>query len=116
MEHRYRLVVEKTTEYHFDISSNDVDDIVIALSLALNYSGNFKIMNLGSGKKTSINMLFGYFKNEMLYKKEPLYLKEREGDVKHMVMDCNSAFENLKWRPKISLEDGIKNLVSGNNK
>jgi len=27
MEHRYRLVVEKTTEYHFDISSNDVDDI-----------------------------------------------------------------------------------------
>ena len=27
MEHRYKLVVEKTTEYHFDISSNDVDDI-----------------------------------------------------------------------------------------
>ena len=27
MEHRYRLVVEKTTEYHFDISSNDVDNI-----------------------------------------------------------------------------------------
>ena len=27
MEHRYKLVVEKTTEYHFDISSNDGDDI-----------------------------------------------------------------------------------------
>jgi len=27
MEHRYKLVVEKTTEYHFDISSSDVDDI-----------------------------------------------------------------------------------------
>lgn len=27
MEHRYKLVVEKTTEYHFDISSNDVEDI-----------------------------------------------------------------------------------------
>ncbi len=27
MEHKYKLVVEKTTEYHFDISSNDVDDI-----------------------------------------------------------------------------------------
>ncbi len=27
MEHKYKLVVEKTTEYHFDISSSDVDDI-----------------------------------------------------------------------------------------
>ena len=27
MEHKYKLVVEKTTEYHFDINSNDVDDI-----------------------------------------------------------------------------------------
>ena len=27
MEHRYKLVGAKTTEYHFDISSNDVEDI-----------------------------------------------------------------------------------------
>jgi hypothetical protein len=27
MEHKYKLVVEKTTEYHFDINSSDVDDI-----------------------------------------------------------------------------------------
>ncbi len=94
----------------------DVSDIVIALSLALEHSDNFRIMNLGSGKKTSINLLFNYFKNEMLYKKDPLYLKEREGDIKNMVMDCNIAYKYLKWKPKTSLEYGIKNLVSGNRK
>jgi len=90
----------------------DVRDIVIALDIAKGYSGKFNIMNLGSGKKTSINTLFNYFKNEMSYTKEPLYLDEREGDIKHMVMDCSRVFKQFKWRPTISLEDGVKNLVS----
>lgn len=94
----------------------DVRDIVIALNLAIDHSGKFKIMNLGSGKKTSINMLFNYFKSEMSYNKDPLYLDEREGDIKHMVMDCNKAFEELRWKPMISLENGVKNLVSRKNK
>ena len=94
----------------------DVKDIVIALNLALDYSGKFKIMNLGSGKKTSINRLFNYFKSEMSYDKEPLYLDEREGDIKHMVMDCNTVFKHLKWKPMISLELGVKSLVSRKDK
>ena len=73
-------------------------------------------MNLGSGKKTSINRLFNYFKSEMSYDKEPLYLDEREGDIKHMVMDCNTVFKKLKWRPLISLEVGVKSLVSRKDK
>lgn len=89
----------------------DVRDIVIALSLALNDLGKFQIMNLGSGKKTSINMLFNYFKNVMLYQKQPINLNEREGDIKHMVMDCNRAYDIINWKPKISLEEGVKNLV-----
>jgi len=89
----------------------DVDDILSALYKGLSFEKKFDIFSLGSNTKTSLNMLFSYFKEITGYSKSPIYLEERDGDIKHMVMQYDYAKKELGWEPLISLRDGIKNLI-----
>jgi UDP-glucose 4-epimerase len=89
----------------------EVSDVVSALIKALKYKAKYEIFGLGSGTKTSLNMLFEYFKEAMNYKKTPIYLEERDGDIKHMVMTNSHVQDKLKWAPLIQLESGIKKLI-----
>ncbi|MBI78837.1 MAG: NAD-dependent epimerase/dehydratase family protein [Pseudomonadota bacterium] len=91
----------------------DVVDILSALDKGLGFEKKFDIFSLGSNTKTSLTMLLDYFKDITGYSKSPIYLDERDGDIKHMVMRYDYAKKELDWEPSISLRDGIRKLVDG---
>lgn len=55
------------------------------------------IVNIASGEKLSINQLYEIIKNSLESNLEPIYLPERQGDIKHSLADINKMEKiNLK--------------------
>jgi UDP-glucose 4-epimerase len=64
------------------------------------------IFDLCTGVNNTLNDVAKYFDCPIQY------LPERSGDVKHIYQDPNSALEQLGWKSKITLEEGIKDFLS----
>ena len=65
-----------------------------------------KIYNLGSGKKTSINTIAKIFNGKKKF------IPIRPGEPKNSVANIKKIKKEINWKPKISIEQGIKNLLS----
>jgi len=89
-----------------------VDDVVKAFCLAKGFKKDFEIFSLGSEVQTSLNQLYKYLLELTDYKKKPIFLKERSGDIKHMVMSYKNVNKALNWKPIITLKDGLVNLIN----
>jgi dTDP-L-rhamnose 4-epimerase len=90
-----------------------VHDVVEANILAMNNeNASGKVFNIGSGKAITINELA--LKLYEIMGKEPkigvnrLY---RKGDIRHCIADNRKAKEFLNWEPKISFEEGLREIV-----
>jgi len=88
-----------------------IDDVVSAIisSLRTNVQGVF---NIASGKAIKIKDLAEMILD--LYGKRYLgiiYTKPRPGDIKYSVANIDKAIKNLKWSPKTSLRNGLKNCI-----
>jgi UDP-glucose 4-epimerase len=82
-----------------------VSDIVDANIAALNseYNG---VIDICTGRMSSLN----YIVKELL--KAPLkYSDGRPGDVKETVQNLDDALNKLGWKAKVSIEDGVKELL-----
>lgn len=92
-----------------------VNDLAQAIVKAIqNNSIHNEIFNLGSGKPTSLkkvlDILYEYFPNAPKAELElnPLYLnKEQKG----LYLDISKIQSQLKWMPKYSIEDGLKEML-----
>jgi len=91
-------------EYYRDFTH--VEDIVRANILAMQKEkvGKGEVINIGNGNPHTINELAN------LIGGEKVYIPERIGDPRKTKADRSKAEELLGWEPKISLEDGIKEL------
>jgi len=94
-----------------------VHDIVAANILAMKSSNaNYKVFNVGTGKATTIKEIA-----ELLIKlynsnvKPEITNKYRAGDIRHCFADI-SRIKNIGFEPKISLEEGMKELVEWGKK
>ncbi|MEI7473451.1 MAG: NAD-dependent epimerase/dehydratase family protein [bacterium] len=70
-----------------------------------------KTINVSTNTRISINDLFNTLKSYTDYNIEPVYTQSREGDIEHSVLDnklCKSLFD---WKPEVSLQEGLKQLV-----
>jgi dTDP-L-rhamnose 4-epimerase len=89
-----------------------VEDIVQANLLAMKSSAaNYKALNVGTGKPTSILDIAGVLSK--LYGKDikpQVINKYRSGDIRHCYADI-SAITKLGFRPKTSFEEGMRKLV-----
>ena len=98
---------EQTRDFIF------VGDITEATLLALEQKGVAgEVMNIGTGEATSINKLCEVFlrlvgKSEL----KPIYEVPRGGDIKHSLADITKAKKILSFKPKTSLEEGVKKLL-----
>lgn len=82
-----------------------VSDIVEGHICAMNstVTGEF---DLCTGVNHSLNAVAKFFDCEIRY------IPERPGDIKHIYQDPNPAFEQLNWKAKVPLEDGMKDFFS----
>ena len=89
-----------------------VGDVVRAnLTCMNNKSSNF-LINIGSGKATSIlqlaNMIIGFSDLSL----QAIFQEPQEGDIHKSHADIDSAKKLLKWEPKIELKTWLHNTIS----
>ena len=84
-----------------------VDDIVDALQLILDKQAWNHIFELGRGRNHSVKEIADMFEQEVIYKEN----KPGEADIT-LCID-NLAKEILGWKPKLNMEDYIKNYLNG---
>ncbi len=95
---------DKTRDY------THVSDIVGVHLLAIERGDN-AIYNIGTGVETSDQEIFDAMAQALGYKDTPLYIAVRPGEIQRICLNCNKAKNELGWRPKLSLEEGIQKTV-----
>ena len=82
-----------------------VDDLANAFITVIKSKSIKKIYNLGSGKKTSINTVAKIFGGKRKF------IPFRPGEPKHSLANISKLKKDINWKPKISIEEGIKKLL-----
>ncbi len=82
-----------------------VKDVARAFFMAFSKEGG--IFNISSGNGTEIREVFELIKRQFRGKDANL-LPPRKGEIEKMILDSSKAFQKLRWRPRVSLEEGIK--------
>jgi len=91
----------------------NVQDVVDANMLALtNKSAVGEVFNIATGVATTINQLAKVLR-EITGKLDlkPVYTNPRFGDIRHSFADISKAKKILGYYPKVSLREGLANLV-----
>lgn len=91
-----------------------VNDIVQANLLALETDkADYRAINIGTGRSISVKEVGQLLSKGLGKDIEPEIVgKYREGDIRHCVADITKAREILGYEPKVSLEQGIPELIS----
>jgi UDP-glucose 4-epimerase len=88
-----------------------VDDVVRAFLLAKNYSKT-DIFNVGTGIETSFNKMIAMLNFVLKKNIKPKYVKNPiKNYVDRTLADTSKAERILKFRAKISLEDGLSSYI-----
>jgi len=91
-----------------------VSDIVRANLLALETDkADYQSMNIGTGRATSVKQIARLLAQGLGKDIEPVIVdKYREGDIRHCVADISKAEKLLGYKPKVSLEEGLAELLA----
>lgn len=84
-----------------------IGDAIDALLLTADYSGEFRVFNIGSGKGKSIQDIILAVESTIGKKAVVNYTEKREFDVPVSILDIQLAQNELKWKPKTSLNEGL---------
>ena len=80
-------------------------DLGKAIHLVSEKSPFGKIYNVGSGKTISVNKIV------KLLGGKKIHIPKRPGEPDCTFADINKIKKDLKWKPKITIEEGIKRLI-----
>ncbi len=74
------------------------------------------VYNVAVGDRTTLNILFDSLKtslgkNEITYKKAPVYREFRAGDVRHSQADISKASKLLGYDPAFNIQSGIEKAM-----
>lgn len=86
-----------------------VSDIIDAILLAAKSQRNNEVYNIASGKPKSVNHIV------KLLNHKKINIKKRPGEPDITWADISKAKKELKWKPKISFEKGVKILLKNIN-
>ena len=82
-----------------------VDDLINACVKVVKSKSINKIYNLGSGKKTSINTIAKIFNGKKKF------IPNRPGEAKNSLAEISKLKKDTKWKPAVSVQEGIKRLL-----
>jgi UDP-glucose 4-epimerase len=89
-----------------------VGDLITAVVKALNYTGEQKIFNIGSGQGRSLNELRAAIEALLGRKVRCTFTPSRAFDVPSNVLDISMAARHLNWRPTISFQEGLSRTLT----
>jgi UDP-glucose 4-epimerase len=87
-----------------------VTDLVRAFYLAAKTKYNRQIYNVGAGNPQSINKLVN-----LIGGKKIVYLPKRPGEPECTWANISKIIKELKWKPRVSFEEGVKLMVNDIN-
>lgn len=93
-----------------------IKDIINAYIKCLNMNDHkFRIFNIGGGKSYSVetiaNMIITESKKDISIEFEE---SDRKNEVMDLMYDIKKANKILKWKPKYSLRNGVKEMITQN--
>lgn len=94
-----------------------VRDVAKALFLVvenLSSTQGFDVYNVATGKPTSLDTLWNTLCKVSNKELEASYGEERPGDIKISIADITKIQTDLKYEAKISLEEGLREIVDKN--
>ena len=83
-----------------------VSDVVRGVLAAVDHSGG--VYNIGTGVETSVNELHAVCRKVTSDERDAVYADERPGEIRRSVVDPGLAARELRWRPEVSLEEGLR--------
>src|SRR5574337_474580 len=96
-----------TTQRDYTFFSDIIDGVVSAL----NKQFDFEIINLGNSTPIQLTRLIELIEQELGKKAKIKRLPEQPGDVHRTYADIRKAERLLHYRPKVSIEEGIRLFV-----
>jgi UDP-glucose 4-epimerase len=88
-----------------------VDDVVDAFVKASGLAGGGQRFNVGTGVETSDRQLHTVVAAAVGGPDEPEFHPPRLGDLRRSCLDIGLAEEVLGWRPKVTLDEGVRRTV-----
>ncbi|MGH9023950.1 MAG: NAD-dependent epimerase/dehydratase family protein [Acidimicrobiia bacterium] len=88
-----------------------VNDVVDAFSRAQGDAGGGQLLNIGTGKETSVKRLLELMSEITGYPESPEIAPARPGELARSALDPKLAERTLGWRPAAALQDGLKQTV-----
>lgn len=67
--------------------------------------------NIGTGEGTSVNRIYALVSRATGYPHPPHHTAAKQGEVYKTYLNCRHAHEQLHWRARVSLEEGISETV-----
>ncbi len=85
-----------------------VGDVANASVLAIKNNTSDNIFNIGTGVETSINRVFNHLREIIDSSIDEKHGPSQLGEQRRSVIECIKAKKILRWEPKVSLADGLK--------
>jgi UDP-glucose 4-epimerase len=89
-----------------------IENVVEANLLAMSTEHlHGEAINIGCGKRISLNQLLDVLKEILGSKVSPLYQEPRKGDVRHSLADIRKGKEIVGYEPTVGVEIGLRKTV-----
>ncbi len=88
-----------------------ISDIVEANLLFMNKKFSGDVFNIGRGEGITIKELADTILELTGSKSKIKYSKEKKGNIVHELANTNKLEKKLNWKPKVSLEEGLKKFI-----
>jgi UDP-glucose 4-epimerase len=95
---------EQTRDYVY------VGDVVRAILAGLDHEGS-EIVNVGTGRETSVNRLFHVINDLTGGHADEQHAEAKPGEQQRSVLDVSHADEVFGWQPQVELETGLSRTV-----
>jgi UDP-glucose 4-epimerase len=87
-----------------------IDDVIQANICALRL-GESRTLHISTGQGSTVNRLYSLAAQALGSKLEPIYLAVSSVVSPPIVLDNTQAQNTLGWRPRVSLEEGVEQMV-----
>ncbi len=89
-----------------------IDDIIEANLRLLNINRGYgEVLNIGSGRRVTINYVIKVLKSLLNSNIEPKYVEPLKGEARDTLANIDKAKKIMGYKPKISLEKGSRKFV-----